>query len=91
MGHTTSIPRHIPSFLECDLLQHHYLAHILPKRGWKFTPVRVHPIYQPTSQRKEILRDEDTSIIGVYKTIWSIVKLGRMFSDTVNTPLASDR
>jgi len=26
-------------------------------------------------ERKEVLRDEDTSITGVYKTIWSILKL----------------
>ncbi|SRR6266436_5186089 len=29
------------------------------------------------SQRKEVLRREDTSIAGVYRTIWSIVKLKR--------------
>ncbi|KAI0273249.1 acetyl-coenzyme A transporter 1 [Russula aff. rugulosa BPL654] len=35
----------------------------------------LHSIDLPLSQRKEILSNRDTSIIGVYKTIWSILKL----------------
>jgi hypothetical protein len=35
------------------------------------------PLIYQISQRKEILRNEDTSITGVYKTIWSILKLKR--------------
>ncbi len=49
--------------------------------------VHVHTIDQPSHQRKEVLRDEDTSITGVYKTIWSILKLKRKPSGTLNPRL----
>ena len=50
-----------------------------------FFQKEVRACFSPTStqltkrfyQRKEILRDEDTSITGVYRTIWSILKLKR--------------
>jgi hypothetical protein len=44
----------------------------------------LHSIDLPLSQRKEILSNRDTSIIGVYKTIWSILKLKRRLSGPVN-------
>jgi len=39
------------------------------------------------SQRKEIFKGEDTSITGVYRTIWSILKLKRRLSDNPQAPL----
>jgi MFS transporter, PAT family, solute carrier family 33 (acetyl-CoA transportor), member 1 len=39
--------------------------------------VPVRAIDRRSYQRKEIPREGDTSITGVYKTIWSIVKLKR--------------
>jgi hypothetical protein len=47
----------------------------------------LHSIDLQLSQRKEILSDQDTSITGVYKTIWSILKLERRLSGPVNLAL----
>lgn len=44
----------------------------------------LHSIDLPLSQRKEIISNQDTSITGVYKTIWSILKLERRPSGPVN-------
>lgn len=40
-------------------------------------PAQDRAVDPPISQRKEVFKGEDTSITGVYKTIWSIVKLKR--------------
>jgi hypothetical protein len=79
MGNTTANIECVPQVLEYHLLCRYILATLLQERGlWSYAMVSDFAT-NLAFQDKEPVTEADMSIMGVYKTIWSICKLKRTF------------
>jgi hypothetical protein len=74
MGYTDSDPWHILEILEYCVLRCYVVVSLGPKRGEVYYIVVVHT-WPNLLQRKEALSEDETSIISVYKAIWSVSRL----------------
>jgi hypothetical protein len=74
MGYTDPDPWHIRWILEYRLLRCDVVVSLGSKRGRVYYIVVTHTRMK-LLQRKEALSEDETSIINVYKSIWSVSRL----------------
>ncbi len=89
MGYTDPVPGRIPQILEYRVLWYHVMVSPYPKRGAVYY-IFVAQIWLKLSQRKEALSEDETSIIGVYKSIWSVSRLKSFHLQQVTLNMRAD-
>ena len=83
MGYTDPDPWRIPLILEYRVLRCYVVVSLGSKRGGVWYTVVAHTLMNPL-QRKEALTEEETNIISVYKSIWTVSRLKSFHFQQVN-------
>ena len=83
MGYTDLDPWRIPQILEYRVLRCYIVVSLGSKRGGVYFVVVAHSLIKPL-QRKEALSEDETNIISVYKSIWSVSRLKSFHFHRVN-------